>query len=224
MARPAARTLRIAHRGDWRRAPENTLAAFLAALAVPGCDGLEFDVRAAGDGTPVVCHDETLERVQGMRANVASLSADALALHGVPTLAEVLAAVPRRAFLDVELKGDPGRGAVDVLLAGRGPGLERAVVSSFEVATLDRVGRLVPSWPRWLNAMDLSAASISMALELGCAGIAADWRTIDERSIAAASAAELEVAAWTVRRRSTFRRLERLGVVAVCVEASALDG
>ena len=42
----ARRTLRLAHRGDWRRAPENTLAAFLAALAVPGCDGLEFDVRA----------------------------------------------------------------------------------------------------------------------------------------------------------------------------------
>ncbi|MEA2611891.1 MAG: Glycerophosphoryl diester phosphodiesterase family, partial [Chloroflexota bacterium] len=37
----AGRTLRLAHRGDWRRAPENTIAALLAALDVQGCDGLE---------------------------------------------------------------------------------------------------------------------------------------------------------------------------------------
>src|SRR5258706_10746745 len=120
--------LRLAHRGDWRRAPENTIAAFLAALAVPGCDGLEFDVRAAADGVPVVIHDETLARVQGVAARVDQLTAEGLERHGVPTLEAVLAAVPRRAFLDVELKGDPGRGAVDVLPAGRGPRLERAGV------------------------------------------------------------------------------------------------
>jgi hypothetical protein len=32
------------------------------------------------------------------------------------------------------------------------------------------------------------------------------------------------VAAWTVRRRSTFDRLARLGVVAVCAEAAGLEG
>jgi len=32
---------------DWRYGTENTLPAFLAALAIPGCDGLEFDVQAA---------------------------------------------------------------------------------------------------------------------------------------------------------------------------------
>ena len=132
--------LRLAHRGDSRRAPENTLAAFLAAIAVPGCDGLEFDVRASADGVPVVIHDETLKRVQGVNARVDELSAEALERHGVPSLADVLAAVPRRAFLDVELKLYPGRGAVDALTAGRGPGLERAVISSFEAGRA-RTGR-----------------------------------------------------------------------------------
>jgi glycerophosphoryl diester phosphodiesterase len=42
--------------------------------------------------------------------------------------------------------------------------------------------------------------------------------------MARAAAAGLDVAAWTVRRRSTAARLERLGVVALCVEAAALDG
>ncbi len=216
-------TLRLAHRGDWRRAPENSLAAFLAALALPDCDGLEFDVRASADGIPVVIHDETLMRVQGIDARVDDLTADALERHGVPALADVLAAIPRRAFLDVELKGNPGRGAVDVLTAGRGPGLERAVVSSFEAATLERVGRLAPSWPRWLNAADLSDATILEATNLECRGVSVEWGAINPRSVARARAADLEVAAWTVRRRPTYRRLERLGVVAICAEGLALD-
>ncbi len=217
-------TLRLAHRGDWRRAPENTIRAFLAALDVPGCDGLEFDVRAAAGGVPVVIHDETLARVQGVAARVDELTADELETHGVPTLEAVLARLPRRAFLDVELKGDPGRAAVDVLTAGRGPRLERAVVSSFEPDTLERVGRLAPSWPRWLNAMDLSTATILAATELDCRGVSVEWRAIDRPAMARARAVELEVAAWTVRRRPTAARLERLGVVAICAEAAALDG
>jgi len=216
--------LRLAHRGDWRRAPENTIAASLTALAVPGCDGLEFDVRAAAGGVPVVIHDETLDRVHGVAGRVASLTPDELAAHGVPTLEEVLAAVPRRAFLDVELKGDPGRGAVDVLTAGRGPGLERAVVSSFMPATLERVGRLAPSWPRWLNTRDLEPATIESAVALECRGIAAQWRAIDPRSAGRVREAGLDLAAWTVRRRPTYARLERLGVIAICAEAAALDG
>jgi len=216
--------LRLAHRGDWRRAPENTIGAFLAALDVPGCDGLEFDVRAAKDGVPVIIHDETLDRVQRAAGRVADLGHDELAAHGVPTLEEVLAVVPRRAFLDVELKGDPGRGAIDVLTAGRGPGLERAVVSSFRSQTLERVGRLAPSWPRWLNTYDLSGETVALAQRIGCRGIAAEWRAIDAGSARRVADAGLDLAALTVRRRATFARIERLGVVAVCLEARALDG
>jgi glycerophosphoryl diester phosphodiesterase len=218
------RVLRLAHRGDWRRAPENTLAAFAAALAVPGCDGLEFDVRVARGGVPVCYHDETLQRVHGIDRRVAEMTVDELEALGVPTLAEALAAIPRRAFLDVELKDDPGRAAFEVLVGGRGPGLERAVVSSFEPATLERIGGLAPIWPRWLNAWDASEETIAAAVDLGCRGICVEWHVLDAAVVARTRAAELDVAAFTVRRRSTFARLERLGVGAICVEATALDG
>ncbi|MEA2619718.1 MAG: glycerophosphoryl diester phosphodiesterase, partial [Chloroflexota bacterium] len=108
----AVRTLRLAHRGDWRRAPENTLAAFQAALSIPACDGLEFDVRLSADGVPVIYHDATLERVHGRSEWVETLPASALGALGVPTLATVLATVGRRPFLDVELKVDAGPAAV----------------------------------------------------------------------------------------------------------------
>jgi glycerophosphoryl diester phosphodiesterase len=217
-------TLRLAHRGDWRRAPENSVAAFQAALAIPSCDGLEFDVRVSADGIPMICHDETLERTHGRPDRVDGLSAVALEAIGVPTLTEVMATVGRRPFLDVELKEVVGPVLVEILAGSRGPALSNAVVSSFERAALERISHLAPSWPRWLNSQTLGPADIAAAQALGCTGIAADWHSLDERSVAAATAAGLGVAAYTVRRRSTFERLARLGVVAVCVEASALHG
>lgn len=220
----AARTLRLAHRGDWRHAAENSLPAFRAALAVPGCDGLEFDVRAAADGVPVVCHDQTLARVQGRPERVDSLRAEALDRLGVPTLEAVLRAAGRQPFLDVELKVDPGPVVVEVLAAARGRELHNAVISSFDHAALEAVGRRAPTWPRWLNAGTLDESVVADALVLGCRGVSIAWRGLDGASIRRARSAGLEVAAWTVRRRSTFDRLERLGVVAICVEAGALDG
>ena len=200
------------------------MPAFVAALAIDGCDGLEFDVRAARDGVAVCYHDDTLKRVHGLDRRVDELTADELEAIGVPTLEAVLVATPRRAFLDIELKGDPGRGAFEALVAGRGPGLERAVVSSFEPAALERIAGLAPTWPRWLNTIDAEPGTIATALELECRGISVEWHALDAAALARARAADLEVAAWTVRRRPTFTRLERLGVVAVCVEAAALDG
>ncbi len=216
--------LRLAHRGDWRRAPENTLPALVAALAIDGCDGLEFDVRVSADGVPVLLHDETLARVQGRPERVDTLRARDLEELGVPALADVLAAIPHSAFLDVELKGRHDRAVVEVLAAGRGPGLVNAVVSSFEHEALERISRLVPDWPRWLNALDLGPSTIEVATDLGCAAISVEWHAIDRAAMARAGRAGLDVAAWTVRGRPTFARLERLGVVAACVEAAALDG
>jgi glycerophosphoryl diester phosphodiesterase len=218
------RALRLAHRGDWRHATENTLPAFLAALAIPACDGLEFDVQAARGGVAVCYHDATLKRVHGIDRRVDDLSPDELEAFGVPTLESILLAIPRRAFLDVELKGDPGRGAFEALVAGRGPDLARAVVSSFDPAALERIGGLAPPWPRWLNARDAGPATVATAVELGCRGISIEWHALDPAAMARASAAGLDVAAWTVRGRPTFARLRDMGVKAICVEAAALDG
>lgn len=216
--------LRLAHRGDWRHAPENSLAALQAGLAVPGCDGVEFDVRVSADGVPVLLHDETLQRVQGRPDRVDSVSARELEEIGVPSLADALHSVPHRASVNVDLKGLHDRTVVEVLASGRGPGLVNAVVSSFEPETLERVAGLAPAWPRWLNAWDLSGATIHRAAELECQAVSVDFHVIDHASLAAARAAGLEVAAWTVRRRTTYGRLQRLGVIAACVEAAALDG
>lgn len=218
------RPLRLAHRGDWRDSSENSVAAFTAALAVSGCDGLEFDVRAAADGVPVVIHDATLTRVQRQAGRVDQMTAAALGEAGVPMLSDVLAAVGSAPYLDVELKVDVGRPAVEILAAARGPAFERTVVSSFSSTALQTVGRLAPGWPLWLNSRSLDAATIANAIAAGCVGVAIEWRALNADSVGLAQEAGLDVAAWTVHSLSTFEDMARLGVVAVCVEDAALDG
>jgi glycerophosphoryl diester phosphodiesterase len=216
--------LRLAHRGDWRVAPENSIAAFEAALANPACGGLEFDVRTSADGVPVVIHDPTLDRVQGRTGAVDALSAADLSAAGVPTLAEVLAVVPATAFLDIECKTVPASGAMDVIHAARGDDLTRTVVSSFDPDVLRQIAREGWPWPRWGNAPILTPEVLEIAAELGCAGVAVDWHAVDEASAESVRAGGLTLAAWTVRDRGVFDRLESLGVMAMCVEAEALDG
>ncbi|HWS86864.1 MAG TPA: glycerophosphodiester phosphodiesterase [Pyrinomonadaceae bacterium] len=63
---PNSGPLIIGHRGASAHAPENTHAAFELAFE-SGADGIEFDVRLAGDGVPYIFHDATLERTAGVR-------------------------------------------------------------------------------------------------------------------------------------------------------------
>jgi glycerophosphoryl diester phosphodiesterase len=194
-------------------------------MRVPGCDGVEFDVQLAADGVPVILHDETLSRVQHRHERVGELTAAELGAVGIPTLTETLAMLGPSAWLDIELKGDNhGDATAAVLLAARGASPARAVVSSFEAPTLAAMADRIPGWTRWLNVEDLAPGTLSLAVGLGCRGVSCLWGAITPARFAAARAAGLDVAAWTVRRRATFDRLSRLGVVASCVEAAALDG
>ncbi|HSV92208.1 MAG TPA: glycerophosphodiester phosphodiesterase family protein, partial [Desulfobacterales bacterium] len=99
----------VAHRGAHGPGrPENTLAAFDAALAA-GVWGLELDLRWTRDLVPVVVHDPDLRRVFGLDLTVGRIEAAELrrGCPQVPTLAEVLARYGGRAHLMVELKAEP---------------------------------------------------------------------------------------------------------------------
>lgn len=109
------RVLVLAHRGDARRAPENSMAAFEAALDT-GADGCETDVRLAADGALVLVHDR---RVPDGR-EVAALTREELSValgHEVPTVEEVLERWPE-AFWNLEVK-DPAAAAHLLLVVER---------------------------------------------------------------------------------------------------------
>ncbi|MDP3130650.1 MAG: glycerophosphodiester phosphodiesterase family protein [Bacillota bacterium] len=106
------KTRLIAHRGLHtldKRVPENTLAAFAA--AIDRGYGIEMDINALKDGTVVVFHDKNLQRLCGDSRYLRDLTVDDirdLRILGteerISTLAEVLAFVDGRVPLLIELK------------------------------------------------------------------------------------------------------------------------
>ena len=86
----------VAHRGGGTLAPENTLGAIRLGASM-GFAGVEFDVMLAGDGTPVLIHDETVDRTTDGRGEVAGMSYAELAGfrnangESIPTYASAVA-------------------------------------------------------------------------------------------------------------------------------------
>src|SRR2546427_13260436 len=108
----------IAHRGDSAHVPENTLAAFAAALE-EGADLVEFDVQLTKDGQVAVIHDATVARtttglgrvrdltlaaIRALSAGYPSRLADAHRGERIPAIAETLAMLKGRARGQAESK------------------------------------------------------------------------------------------------------------------------
>jgi glycerophosphoryl diester phosphodiesterase len=97
----ASEVLIIAHRGDWRNAPENSLQAIANCINM-GVDMVEIDVRMTRDSQLVIIHDATLDRTTTDKGKVRDWTLDSLKTlylrngaghpthHRIPTLKEAM--------------------------------------------------------------------------------------------------------------------------------------
>jgi hypothetical protein len=67
--------LSVGHRGTIIWGPENTIAAFSAAIGM-GADAVEMDVRHTKDGTLVLMHDATLDRTTNCSGQISQKTWD----------------------------------------------------------------------------------------------------------------------------------------------------
>jgi myo-inositol-1(or 4)-monophosphatase/deoxyribonuclease-2 len=181
---------------------------------------VEFDVRFSAEGVAVIVHDETLDRLFGVPRRVRDLSVTELADLGVPTLTEVLAAMPATTLIDLELKEQPTHDFFTTLVAARGAEAEGVVVSSFYSGVLRAVEERAPGWSRWLNAE--TAAEAEQAVQLGCAGLSVAMDLLNDASISRWRDAGLEVAAWTLRGMQGAAWASDLRLTALCVEGEGV--
>ena len=63
----------IAHRGDWRYAPENSIRGFERCIQ-SGFDAIEVDIRMTKDSVLVIMHDETVNRTTNGKGKVSDLT------------------------------------------------------------------------------------------------------------------------------------------------------
>ncbi|MFW6156624.1 MAG: glycerophosphodiester phosphodiesterase [Armatimonadota bacterium] len=151
----------VAHRGFSAKAPENTLAAFEAALDA-GAPAIELDVHATADQIAVCIHDETVERTTGATGEVGRMACDQLEGldagswkseeydgEPIPLLTEALEMMLGRALTVVEIKS---AGTADIVRdAIREAGAEdNVVVISFRPAEIERMHEIAPELPTGL--------------------------------------------------------------------------
>lgn len=240
--RPSAAALLIAHRGESREAPENTLAAINLAWT-RGALAVEIDVRMTADGAMVVSHDPDTRRIRGPRhpiakqtlAELRSLDAGAWkhrrwAGERMPLLREALATVPPRGRLFVEMKEGPATvppTVKDVQSAWLSP--RQVLVMSFVPETVAAAARALPENEvvLLLRARDYTARGawkrvLAKARDLGARGVNAECHhALDAAKIAAAHDAGFTVYTWTVNRVATARRLATAGIDGITTDRCA---
>ena len=62
----------MAHRGDWRNFPENSLEGIESAIQM-GVDVVELDVQRTSDGTFILMHDAKLDRTTTGRGKISEV-------------------------------------------------------------------------------------------------------------------------------------------------------
>lgn len=212
----------VGHRGASRAEPPgNTEAAFRRAREL-GADWVELDVRLSADRFRVVHHDAALTDGRP----ICELRADELPSH-IPLLGAALAACEGLG-VNVEIKNspddvdfDPTRSVADVVVADlAGFDRDRLLVTSFDLATIDRVRELDPSMPSGLLAFELSEPrrAIEVASEHGHGAINPWDPFVDEAFMVLARDAGLAVNVWTVNDPDRMRQLIALDVDAIITD------
>ena len=234
--RRRTRLRRVGHKGADTVHLGNTIASFEAAIEA-GVDMIELDVLWRRDGHP------KLPRSQRSPLVIAHDWPDADSRLTL-TLEEALEAFTRppldRVEIDCDLKL---RGREDELVeALRAAGLiERAMVSTMEITSLERIASSAPDlrrgwtypkvtrdWTskRWAAPMVIGGLAIMRrrlpgiaARQLPRLGVEAMWvfhRAITRRLVAVTREAGVELIAWTVDDLPRMRRLVELGVDGIC--------
>lgn len=248
----------IAHRGFAGTFPENTTAAVTAAGLHPEVRTVEVDTMPCADGTPVVFHDSRLgERDDGSPgltdATGVVWETDRETVTGaevldsgwtVPTLAEVVEAVPPGVRLDVELKnpgsfdvrpGEKLRGGslsaqrdlwepfVARVLDELDP-LDRVLVSSFcEAAVAETADRSTRRTAPVCTADGVEAA-LEVAREHGSTALHPAKEAVfeDPGLVDRAVEAGCEVSPWTATTWYDVKRLREAGVHGVVADYPTL--
>ena len=204
------------HRGAPSLAPENTLAGFDAARQA-GAGWTETDVCLLGDGTPVMFHDDSLDRCTDRSGSIEKLTREDLArvnanqqfpdspFTPIPTLAEALTYARSTGMgLNIELKRHDHVSAAALLEAVipvlRDHPLEphQLMLSSFDFDALRLARAAMENVPLAVIAEDLSDAVLAVAHEIKAHSLNLWWETLRRDLVEQALDEGFQVNVWTV--------------------------
>lgn len=223
----------VAHRGGGSLAPENTLGAIRLGASM-GFKGVEFDVMLAGDGTPVVIHDETVDRTTDGRGDVSKMSYSELSVftinktEKIPRYEDVVGLCRELGlWANVEIK--PAKGfervtgeAVARMTRELWLGAPLApVLSSFSVEALAGARSVAPELPRGYLVDKIPDDWRDTMKRLGCVALHCNYKSLDEELAAKVHGSGYSIVLWTVNEPSEAKALLEIG--ADCLVTDALE-
>lgn len=223
----------VAHRGGGTLYPENTLGGLRLGASM-GFKGVEFDVMLAGDGTPVVIHDETVDRTTDGRGAVPKMSWSELARFRIgkddriPSYEEfVVLCRELGLWANVEIK--PAKGheratgkAVALMTRELWRGAPLAPeLSSFSIEALEEAQAAAPELARGYLVGRVPDDWRGTMRRLECAALHCNYKALTPNIAREAREAGYGVALWTVNEPADARRMLAMG--ADCIITDALD-
>lgn len=107
------KVLVVAHRGDWRNAPENSLQAFKNCIEM-GVDMIEIDLKKTKDNQLIIMHDGTIDRTTDGKGKPSDYTLEEIrkfhlknglgrpTFHPIPTLEEVLTLAKGKILINID--------------------------------------------------------------------------------------------------------------------------
>ncbi|MCE5259562.1 MAG: glycerophosphodiester phosphodiesterase [Chloroflexi bacterium] len=230
-----------AHRGARDVAPENTLAAFKAAVSAQA-DGVECDVSRCATGEIVILHDDRLDRTTNGVGLLSQIAFQALRQldagawfapeftgERLPTLEELLNLAGNSLRLNIEIKGmseqDDG---LEVEIAGllRQHGQQDStIISSFNPFALRRMHTADPEIGcALLYTQDSPIYPLLPAVidKLTLKALHPEFSLVDEAYVTRAHKRGYLVNVWTVNEQDDMLRMINLGVDGIITDHPAL--
>lgn len=222
---PVPSTPVVAHRGFSGIKPENTLAAFRAAIEI-GANGAECDIRRASDGVIYLMHDGNFKRTAGRDAEAGTLPYSEIATFDagegekIPTFEDYLALLKGTATRPViEIKEDGFE--EEVVAAIRKFGLEKtAVVIDFSSERVKKVRSLAPEiCVAWLCAFgketpeeEIAAKIINTLNDAGTNVVDMQYNRLTPSLLKTLKDAGISVWIWTIDDQAGMENLVNMGV------------
>lgn len=217
----------FAHRGGGSLAPENTLAGLRLAAGM-GYRAVEFDVMLTADGTPVLIHDETLERTTNGSGRVCDtpdaviFSLDAGNGEHIPRFAEAAALCRELGLLaNVEIKPATGHEVATAEVVARMTadlwrGAEvQPLISSFSLAALEVARDLAPEIRRGVLFEEPPVDWLTDMRRLQAFSLHCDAELLGDEVLTDARAHGIPVLCYTVNAEDQAKMLFARGVSAL---------
>lgn len=228
----------IAHRGANKKAPQNTVPAFVTAIN-EGTDGFETDVHLSKDGIPVICHNYTIDATSDGRGDVTSYTLDELKKFDfgsyfsdeykgttLPTLSEFLDITSKSdaEIINIELKCPKDSNIAHLVEATlddvkKYGCLDRVIISSFSPEVLKTV-KAIDARCRTAFLYPISNPAVCrmilypffMVKKIGCDIIHPAHIVVSKNLVTAAHKLGIKVNVWTVNDKNTIIKMLECGV------------